>query len=99
MIDALRKIPKEEGFRTLYRGLAPTCTGVGPYVVFEREAREFKLSHSLMLSRECQVSHSCHLCHSFISQENLSNTNAQMHTLKYYENLSRASRSNTGTPA
>ena len=31
MIDALRKIPKEEGFRTLYRGLAPTCTGVGPY--------------------------------------------------------------------
>ena len=30
MIDALRKIPKEEGFRTLYRGLAP-CTGVGPY--------------------------------------------------------------------
>ena len=61
------------------------------------EAPEVKLPHSLMLSREYQVSHSGYLCHSFISQENLSNTNAQMHTLKYYENLSRASRSNTGT--
>jgi len=31
MLDALTKIPREEGFRALYRGLAPTCTGVGPY--------------------------------------------------------------------
>ena len=37
-----------------------------PYVVFEREAREFKSPYFFLLSREC---HSNHLCHSFISRE------------------------------
>ena len=41
------------------------------YVVFERGVREY---HLLMLSRKCQ------LYHSFISQENHSNSNAQIQT-------------------
>lgn len=31
MLDALRKIPKEEGIRALYRGMGATNVGVGPY--------------------------------------------------------------------
>ena len=67
------------------------------YVVFEREAREYKWPCFLIRSRKCQFYHSYHLYHRFISLENHSNSNAQMHTLKYNENSTRASRSNTGT--
>ena len=61
------------------------------YVVFEREAREFSSSNFLMFSQEY------HLHHSFTSQEDQSNTSTLMSTQTHYENLSRASRSNTGT--
>ena len=55
--------------------LFPTCSD--EYVVFERE-----WPHFLMLSRECQVSHSCHFCvtHSYHKKT------ARTPTLKYYEN-------------
>ena len=46
-------------------------------MVFEREVREFKSPHFLMFSPECQL---YHLHHSFIPQENHSNSNPQMHT-------------------
>ena len=47
------------------------------YVVFERGVRHYRL---LIVSRESQFYHSYHLYHPFISQENHSNSNAQMHT-------------------
>ena len=62
------------------------------YVVFECEARDSKWPH---LSKECQLYHSYHLYHSFISKENLSKSNVQMHTYKYYEILNSRSAART----
>ena len=59
--------------------------------VFEREAQEFLSSNFLILSQEYRK------YHSFIPQEYHSNTSSLMHTETITENLSRASRSNTGT--
>ena len=69
------------------------------YVVFERGVRHYRL---LIVSQESQFYHSYHLYHPFISQENHSyhfyhpfiisqenhsNSNARMHTLKYLRKL------------
>jgi hypothetical protein len=57
-------------------GLSDSCS----YVVFEREARELKMTSLCHVITRFQLYHSCHFCHSFISQENRSNSNAQIHT-------------------
>ncbi len=58
----------EQGIATHYN-VSTWCSSVG--------VRE---CHLLIFSRKCQFYHSYHLYHPFISQENHSHSNAQMHT-------------------
>ena len=72
-----RRRPKAQNKKYLFRSLAATKFFQSTWCL---SAKRENLND---LTLSCY--HSCHLCHSFISQENRSNSNPQC-TLQYHEN-------------
>ena len=91
----MKRVDKENGSRKAYKKSSDLrnrykkntyfkvqhYAGDVVYAVFEREAREFQSNHSIfVVTRISLKTHKTHVYHSFVAQENCSNTNAQTHT-------------------